>query len=126
MERCKEPIIRYESVPNRGGINRVRSMHGTPIVAAWTDEAEVAIFNVSAAIEELDKPLPTSKKEMQKKKFGGCKIASFKHKQEGFALDWSCNTLGRLAAGTNDAALHLYKSTDEGCSSFVKEFAVGL
>jgi hypothetical protein len=36
-------------------------MHGTPIVACWTEEAEVAIFNVAQALEELDKPMPTSK-----------------------------------------------------------------
>jgi len=125
-ERHREPIIRFEAIPNRGGINRVRSMHGTPIVAAWTEEAEVAIFNVAQAIEELDKPVPTAKQQKQKKSYGGCKIASFKHKQEGYALDWSCNTFGRLAAGSNDAAIYLYKSTDESCSSFVKEFAVGL
>jgi len=46
-ERNREPIIRYEAIHNRGGINRVRAMHGTPIVACWTDEAEVAIFNVA-------------------------------------------------------------------------------
>ena len=124
--RNREPIIRFEAIPCRGGINRVRSMHGTPIVAAWTDEAEVAIYNISSAVEELDRPMPTAKQQMQKKKYGGCKIASFKNRAEGYALDWSCNTLGRLAAGGNDAALNLYKSTDETCSSFVKEFAVGL
>ena len=59
--RHREPIIRFEAIPNRGGINRVRAMHGTPIVAAWTEEAEVAIFNVAAAIDELDKPLPVGK-----------------------------------------------------------------
>lgn len=59
--RSREPIIRFESIPCRGGINRVRSMHGTPIVAAWTDEAEVAIYNVSSAVEELDRPMPTAK-----------------------------------------------------------------
>lgn len=53
-DRHREPIIRYEAIPCRGGINRVRAMHGTPIVAAWTEEAEVAIFNVASAIEELD------------------------------------------------------------------------
>jgi len=70
--------------------------------------------------------MPTAKQQMQKRKYGGCKIASFKHKQEGYALDWSCNTLGRLAAGSNDSSLYLYKSADETCSTFVKEFAVGL
>ena len=64
-ERHREPIIRYESIPNRGGINRVRSMHGTPIVAAWTEEAEVAIFNVASAIEELDKPIASGKCKKQ-------------------------------------------------------------
>ena len=79
--RQREPIIRYEAIPNRGGINRVRSMHGTPIVAAWTDEAEVAIFNVASAIEELDKPIASGKcKKQQPKKYGGCKVGSFKHR----------------------------------------------
>ena len=63
-ERNKEPIIRFEAVPHRGAINRIRAMHGTPIVATWTEEAEVAIYNVSQAIEELDRPVPTSKKQL--------------------------------------------------------------
>ena len=104
----------------------MRSMHGTPIVAAWTEEAEVAIFNVAQAVEELEKPVVTKQQKKQPKKYGGCKIGSFKHRQEGFGLDWSCSTLGRLAAGSNDAAIYIYKSSDETCSSFVKEFAVGL
>ena len=103
--RNREPIIRFEAIPVRGGINRIRSMHGTPIVATWSEEAEVAIYNVSSAIEELDRPMPTAKQQMQKKKYGGCKIAGFKHKQEGYALDWSQSTFGRLASGSNDASL---------------------
>ena len=125
-ERNKEPVIRFEAIPVRGAINRVRSMHGTPIVATWSEEGEVAIYNVAQAIEELDKPVPASKTQIQKKKYGGCKIAGFKNKQEGYALDWSPNTIGRLATGGNDASLNLYKAADETCSSFVKEFAVGL
>ena len=61
-----------------------------------------------------------------KKTFGGTKIASFKHKDEGFALDWSPFTYGRLAAGTCDAQIWLYQAADESCSSFVKETQVGL
>ena len=41
-------------------------------------------------------------------------------------MDWSSSTFGRLASGSNDSNLFLYKSADETCSSFVKEFAVGL
>lgn len=124
-ERNREPVIRFESIPHRGCINRIRSMHGTPIVATWTDEAEVGIYNIAEAVDELDKPV-NPKKKVPKKKYGGCKIAGFKNKQEGYAMDWSPNTLGRLATGSNDASLNLYKATDETCSTFVKEFAVGL
>ena len=59
--RNREPIIRFEAIPVRGGINRIRSMHGTPIVATWSEEGEVAIYNVSSAVEELDRPMPTAK-----------------------------------------------------------------
>lgn len=83
----KEPIIRYESVPHRGCVNRIRSLHGTPIVATWNDEGEVGIYNISSAIEELDAPVPEEvllstnsknkkkKKKPQKKSYGGTKIA---------------------------------------------------
>ena len=70
----KEPIIRYESVPHRGCVNRIRSLHGTPIVATWNDEGEVGIYNISSAIEELDAPVPeevllsTNSKNKKKKK----------------------------------------------------------
>lgn len=63
MERNREPVIRFEAVPVRGGINRIRSMHGTPIVATWSEESEVAIYNVASAIEELDRPMPTAKQQ---------------------------------------------------------------
>jgi len=54
----KEPTIRYESINHNGIVNRLRSLHGTPIVATWNDEGEVGIYNVAAAIEELDADVP--------------------------------------------------------------------
>jgi len=127
----KEPIIRFESIPHRGSVNRIRSLHGSSIVATWSDENEVGIYNISSAIQSLEAPveedekLPSSKKNKKKNKakktHGGCKIASFKHKSEGYALDWSPNTFGRLASGSCDAQLWVYAAADENCSSFVKE-----
>jgi len=135
-EKLKEPIIRYESIPHRGSVNRIRSLHGSSIVATWSEENEVGIYNVSAAIDALDRPVeddetvPTNskkkKKKVAKKTFGGCKIAGFKHKSEGFALDWSPNTFGRLASGSCDAQLWVYVPADQNCSSFIKETQVGL
>jgi len=124
-EEPREPIIRYESIPHRGAVNRVRSMHGTSIVATWNEDEEVGIYNVAPALEELDQPYVAGKKP-QKKTFGNTKVASFKHKSEGYALEWSPHTYGRLASGTCDAQLWLYQAADEGCSSFVKETQVGL
>lgn len=119
-EIFKEPTMRVETVPHKGEVNRIRAMHGSPIVATWSGDREVGIYNVAQAMEELEKPISS------KKQFGACKVASFKHKDEGFALDWSPHTLGRLASGANNAHLDLYQAADENCSMFVKETAVGL
>ena len=114
-EEVPQPIIRYETVPHRGCVNRIRALHGSPIVATWNEDGEVGIYNVAQAMEELEKPTSA------KKQFGGCKVKSFKHKNEGFALDWSPLSFGRLASGSCDAQLHLYQAADESCSTFIKE-----
>ena len=113
--------MRFEAVPHRGCVNRIRSMQGSGIVATWNDENEVGIYDISAAVEALDvvgKKAPSS--------FGGSKIASFKHTDEGFALDWSPLTYGRLAAGCCNSQIWLYQPAEENCSSFVKEISGGL
>lgn len=55
-ETTHEPVIRFEMVPHRGAVNRVRTMHGSSIVATWNEDAELGIYNVAAAIDELDCP----------------------------------------------------------------------
>ena len=96
-------------------------------MATWSEEAEVGIYNVAQALEELDKPVNSGKlPNTQKRNYGGCKVAGFKQRSEGYALDWSPNTFGRLASGANDSSLWLYTSADETCSAFVKETQVGL
>jgi ribosome assembly protein RRB1 len=44
--KCKEPVIRYECVPHRGVINRLRTLHGSSIVATWSEDGEVGIYDV--------------------------------------------------------------------------------
>jgi len=46
-EKFREPLIRFEAVPHRGAVNRIRSMHGSPIVATWNEDAELGIYNIS-------------------------------------------------------------------------------
>jgi hypothetical protein len=54
-EKYREPM-RFETVAHRGVVNKVRSMYGSPIVATWSDDGEVGIYNVASALEELEKP----------------------------------------------------------------------
>ncbi len=70
-------------------------MHGSGIVATWSDENEVGIYDVSQAVEALDQPVNKNRKPL-----GGNKLAGFKFPDEGYALDWSPLTFGRLAAGS--------------------------
>ena len=126
-ENDKDPEMRFECVPHKGCVNRIRSMYGTGIVATWNDENEVGIYNISSAIEALDiAPSKDGKKKKEQKSFGGSKVASFKHNDEGFALDWSPLTFGRLASGGCNAQINLYRPADESCSSFIKETQAGL
>jgi ribosome assembly protein RRB1 len=120
----KDPIMRFETVPHKGCVNRIRSMHGSGVVATWNDDNEVGIYDVTSAVEALDEPVGAPKKKTTG--FGGTKIAAFRHTDEGFALDWSPLTLGRLAAGSCNSQIYLYQPADETCSSFVKEISGGL
>jgi hypothetical protein len=43
----KEPTIKFESIPHKGCVNRLRTLHGTGVVATWNEEGEVGIYNVS-------------------------------------------------------------------------------
>lgn len=95
-QRRRDPDMKYEVIPHKGCVNRIRSMYGTNIVATWNDDAEVGIYDLRSAVEALDTNIVDSK---QKKNFGGSKLAAFKNKDEGYALDWSPFIYGRLAAG---------------------------
>lgn len=112
----EEPTLHHEFVPHKGAVNRLKTLHGSHIVATWNDESEVGIYDVKAALINLQNN--QGKKGGKQNKFGGCKLASFKHTQEGFALDWSPLTLGRLAAGSCNSNIQLYSPTDETLSNW--------
>jgi hypothetical protein len=46
----EETMLFYEGVPHKGVVNRLRSMHGSSIVATWSDDGEVSIFDLKEAI----------------------------------------------------------------------------
>jgi ribosome assembly protein RRB1 len=100
----------YEGIPHKGGVNRIRSMHGSNIVATWSDEGDFTIFNLSEAIQRLEKKHKSKSNTMSKGKYSSL-ISKFKHKQEGYALDWSPLRLGLLASGGCDKNIFLYEPT---------------
>jgi ribosome assembly protein RRB1 len=56
-KQYQEPEIRYESMPHKGAINRIRSMNNGPIVATWSEDAEVGIYDITPALEALEEPM---------------------------------------------------------------------
>ena len=109
-ENEEEVKLYYEGVPHKGGVNRIRSMHGSNIVATWSDEGDVSIFNLSEALKTLEKKHKAKSNTMAKKKYASL-ISKFKHKVEGYALDWSPLRLGLLASGGCDKNIYLYEPT---------------
>lgn len=112
------PVILHRSIPIKGGINRIRSMQGYPIVAAWSEARQVKIFDISNVVEELRGVNYRNKAERKPKVVEMGTTSSFKQKTEGFALEWSPNVIGRLAAGNCAGELQIYQSADDYCSSF--------
>lgn len=53
-EPDKDPEVKFQTVPHKGCINRVRSMYGTGIVATWNEDGEVGIYDVTQAVDALD------------------------------------------------------------------------
>jgi len=50
----EETMLYYEGVPHKGAVNWLRTMHGSSIVATWSDDGEVNIFDLKTALERLD------------------------------------------------------------------------
>lgn len=113
----EEAKLYYESVPHKGGVNRVRSMHGSNIVATWSDEGQLSIFNLSEAIKRVEKKHKNKSNTLTNKKYPSL-IQFFKHKAEGYALDWSPLKLGLLASGGCDNNIFLYEPTDKDFTGF--------
>lgn len=107
----------YEAVPHKGGVNRVRAMHGSNIVATWSDEGEFSVYNLSEAIKRVEKKHRNKSNTLSKKKYPSL-LSKFKHKTEGYAIDWSPLRLGMLASGGCDKDIYLYEPTGSDFTEF--------
>ncbi|TPX33499.1 hypothetical protein SmJEL517_g03668 [Synchytrium microbalum] len=112
-----DPILEYKTIPQTAGINRVRAMpHQDPsiqLVAAWSEVGQVRIWNVAPYVNALDSPGYVVPKE------AATPIGIVDHKRvEGYAMDWSLLTSGRLLTG--DVSNNIYL-TSRTTSSFETE-----
>lgn len=110
----EDPILEYKTIPHFGGVNRVRVMphQDSQIVAVWSDQGHVGIYDVSAHTRALDSPGLSSQKDL-------APVHTVKaHKSEGYAMDWSRQRLGHLLTGDSDG--HIYLTT-RTASAFVTE-----
>lgn len=106
-----DTMLYYEGVPHKGAVNRLRTMHGSSIVATWSDDAEVSIFNLKEAIERVDQKSNAKSNVISSKKYNTLQNR-FKHKVEGYALDWSPLVKGLLATGSCDSTIFLYRNNE--------------
>jgi len=109
-----DPILEDKSFAHNGAVNRLRSMMQHPhILATWSDQKMVYIWDTEKLLKSLDKPpdrlLPTTLQP----------IFSFQgHHDEGFAMDWSPTMAGRLLTGDCEKKIYLweYKQSTWGVS----------
>jgi ribosome assembly protein RRB1 len=113
-----DPIVEHFSIAHPfGGINRVRVMpQNSNIVATWSEDATVNIFDISSIRQRFDVSegkgvggniLPS---ELPKKPF----FRYHGHKTEGFALDWSSKTAGQLVTGDCYGSIHVWTPRPDG------------
>lgn len=112
-----DALLYYEGVPHKGAVNRLRSMHGSSIVATWSDDSEISIFDLKEAIQRVDEKSKSKSNVLPQKKYTSL-VNRFKHKVEGYALDWSPLVKGLLASGSCDSTIYLYRSNE---SEFVMD-----
>lgn len=102
----EDPILETQKIPHDGGINRVRVMPQNPnVVATWSDKGIVSLYDIRPQLATLDAGMknggfageqapvapPTARKEA---------VYTFRgHADEGFAMDWSKVSPGRLVTG---------------------------
>ena len=114
------PIILHTSIPIKGGINRIRSMQGYPLIATWCETRQVKIFDIGFIAKDLNEADINDKAQRKPKKSDLGALNSFKSACEGFALAWSPIKVGLLASGNMNGTLQLYQNEDESCSSFTR------
>eukprot|EP01018_Ginkgo_biloba_P021671 Gb_37351 [translate_table: standard] len=111
----KKPTLQVRMVAHQGCINRIRSMPQQPhIVATWADNGYVQVWDFSAHLNSLATSDPSVSTALSPVVHQAPLQIFSGHKDEGFALDWSPVTPGRLLSGDCKSCIHLWEPTSSG------------
>lgn len=117
------PVILQRTIPTKGAINRIRTMQGFPIVALWNEAAQVKIYDVTTAMDQL-LDIDITKLDNSKSKGivneESSLLNHWKLSNEGYGMEWSPLKIGRLVTGAVDGKINIFESEDELCSRFTK------
>lgn len=96
-----DPVLESRFIKHDGCVNRLRVMPQKPnILASWSDKPAVNIWDISQDLRCLENPqrTPTTRP-----------LTTFRgHPEEGYALDWSPVSEGRLLTGDCSKFIYLW------------------
>ena len=105
-------------IKHTGAVNRVRCacIGERQVVATWAETGNVHLWDASSMLRRVDSPAAaaSNKKKANVHDLSGSPMFSFRHQQEGFALDWSPVSSGRLASGDCLHHIHIWDMQDGG------------
>ncbi|KAJ7979358.1 putative WD-repeat protein [Quillaja saponaria] len=103
------PNLQLRKVAHEGSVNRIRAMTQNPhICAAWSDTGLVQIWDFSSHLNALAES-ETESSQGASSVFNQAPLVMFRHKDEGYALDWSPLTPGRLVSGDCKNCVYLWE-----------------
>ncbi|XP_045821315.1 protein HEAT STRESS TOLERANT DWD 1 isoform X2 [Trifolium pratense] len=103
------PTLQLRRVTHEGCINRIRSMTQNPhICASWGESGYVQIWDMSAHLTALAE---TEIEGVQGVDAVQVPLQKFKHRDEGYAIDWSPLVPGRLVSGDCNNNIYLWEPT---------------
>lgn len=108
------PVMKVAGLRHPGCVNRVKYniLGPTPVVAAWSEQGSVNIWNISSLLQKLEVPGKDPVKEEL------APLQSFTgHGSEGYSLAWSQADPGVLASGDCLKNIHIWKPGEGGAWS---------
>lgn len=106
----EDPIVETRYIDHNGGINRVRVMPHADVnfTATWSDTGKVHIWDLTETVKSLSSPGIQAKSKLQPVH------TVTTHSTEGYAMDWSSRTPGRLLTGDCSGDIYLTERTATG------------